>query len=71
MDARTDVARKQTRRLLSATTKVQIIGEVKKEMSTEDISENKAIGIVLTRCAVANIATSFSLSYLRPCTLLL
>ena len=67
MDARTDVARRR----LSATTKVQIIGEVKKEMSTEDISENKAIGIVLTRCAVTNIATRFSLSYLRPCTLLL
>ena len=50
---------------------MQIIGEVEKEMSTEDISEGKAIGIVRTRCAVANIATSFSLSYLRPCTLLL
>ena len=36
-------------RRLSATTKVQIIDEVKKEMSTEDISEHKAIDIVRTR----------------------
>ena len=36
-------------RRLRATTKVQIIDEVKKEMSTEDTSENKAIGIVRTR----------------------
>ena len=67
MDARTGVAQRR----LSATTKVTVIGQVQKEMSTENIGISTAIGIVRSRCAAANIATSFSLSYLRPCTLLL
>ena len=45
MDVRTGVAQRRLR----ATTKVKIIGQVKKEMSTEDTSETKAIGIVHTR----------------------
>ena len=42
---RTNVAQRRLR----ATTKVTVIGQVQKEMSTENISESKAIGIVRTR----------------------